>query len=473
MLKRWNFWAFLSVFFPSIAILGVHAYLGSFNRFIADDFCSAYFADRLGFFRSVWFWYLTWFGTYSAGAADSVLPLIGIKGISYTVLGILVIWSVVVIWAIAVLWPKDSSRSAKYLAASSLGVALVSVALLISPNVPQSLYWWGGMRAYIPPLLLATFNVVLFQKFLTKKTFGKERYLWFALSFIVSFIMGGFSETFTPVQVVFFVLAIGWGVGIQKIEFKNPALVFLIFGFVGSLAALFVMILAPGNAQRQEFFPESHNLFKILSISLTGYIAFFKDIFGAPDKVAGLAGITLAAIFFGMQIQSERPIKGWIAPVALLAGLIFVFGCFPSAAYGMEDVPPTRTLVIPAYFFVISLLVAGVNVGQLLQHRIGEQPSFLMNFGLCASVLVLMSFSAWVSGQKLYSERQRYSDYAAQWDQANAQIIQAKAAGDTQVTIPAMSNWAGLDSPNDNPKFWVNYCYSKFYDIDVRARPVE
>jgi len=30
-----------------------------------------------------------------------------------------------------------------------------------------------------------------------------------------------------------------------------------------------------------------------------------------------------------------------------------------------------------------------------------------------------------------------------------------------------MANWAALNEPNDNPKFWVNQCLSDYYGIDV------
>jgi len=137
MSKRWSLWAFLSIFLPSGVVLGIHAYLGSFNRFVADDFCSAYFARRLGLLRSVWFWYTTWFGRYSAGAADAILPIFGERGIAFIVIIILVIWLAVAISALAVLWPKEGQKENKYLAAVSLGTAAVYVTLLVSPNVPQ------------------------------------------------------------------------------------------------------------------------------------------------------------------------------------------------------------------------------------------------------------------------------------------------------------------------------------------------
>jgi hypothetical protein len=471
MSKQWSLWAFLSIFFPTSVVLGLHAYLGSFNRFVADDFCSAYYAERLGALRSVWFWYTTWFGGYAASLTDSILPLIGARGMAFTVFAILVIWSVLAILAVAAFWPKEGSRKDRTLAALSLGTAAVYLTLLVSPNVPQSLYWWGGMRGYIPPLLFFTLYGVLFQQFVAKQWSGKVLLLWQGLSFVIAFIGGGFSETFTPVQVVFFVLVIVFGLMARKFDFRSPTFKFLAIGLVGSTTALIVMIAAPGNANRQAFFPGSPNIFTILSISLTGYLAFLKDMVSTPDKIAGLVGMSAAASWWGLQSRPERAPKSWAAPAILLAGFIFAFGCFPSAAYGMSDVPPARTLVIPAYFLVIGLLSAGVIWGQWLTLRVETKYEFPVNLGLGISVTALILCSAWLNGQALYASRQIYLDYAVLWDRMNAQVMQAKTAGKESVTIPTMANWAGLDSPNDNPKFWLNFCYSKYYDINVLAPP--
>ena len=46
MSKQWSLWSFLVLFFPSAIVLGIHAYIGSFNRYIADDFCSIYFSPK-------------------------------------------------------------------------------------------------------------------------------------------------------------------------------------------------------------------------------------------------------------------------------------------------------------------------------------------------------------------------------------------------------------------------------------------
>jgi len=469
MRKLRNFWIYLSLVIPSFVGLGIHSYLGSFNRFISDDFCSALFAERLGVFRSVWFWYLNWFGTYSASFMDTLLPLMGTRGITYSVFTVLMIWLVIIVVAIFSLLPREIAISDRVFTAIALGSTLIFVTLLISPNVPQSLYWWGGMRAYIPPLIFAALFVTLYKQ-LTANDYPDNYVYWmFGLSLLVSLVGGGFSEIFIPVQLVFFVFIILLGLVTGKLSIKSREFIFLAIGLFGSILALMLVIMAPGNAKRQAFFPASPDVILILGIALNGFLSFLKDIVGTPDKAAGLSALAIAATWLGMQCPPSRVPKGWIAPFILFTGFIVAFGCFPSAAYGMSDVPPTRTLIIPAYFLVISLTLAGYCFGRWLAHALKYETSSVIKIGFSVSVTAMMLFSAWVNGQVLLSGRPKYSDYAVQWDQMNAQILNAKTAGEALVIIPEMVNWAGLDNPNDNPKFWVNYCMSEFYGINVLA----
>ena len=65
--------------------LFLHGYLGYFSRYIADDFCSAYQAGRLGILRAAWFWYLTWSGRFSASILDSIVGLLGPRAVPFLV----------------------------------------------------------------------------------------------------------------------------------------------------------------------------------------------------------------------------------------------------------------------------------------------------------------------------------------------------------------------------------------------------
>ena len=49
----------------------------------------------------------------------------------------------------------------------------------------------------------------------------------------------------------------------------------------------------------------------------------------------------------------------------------------------------------------------------------------------------------------------------------DAQIRLAKNDHEESITLPFVNNWATLNTLTDNPKFWVNVCYSNYYGISV------
>ena len=59
------------------APLVIHIYLGSYSRFIADDFCSSAIARSQGIFRGTFYWYINWNGRFSANFLDSLFGYLG------------------------------------------------------------------------------------------------------------------------------------------------------------------------------------------------------------------------------------------------------------------------------------------------------------------------------------------------------------------------------------------------------------
>jgi hypothetical protein len=88
----------LTLLIPSSILVGLLAYLGGYSQLMADDFCSVYYAERLGVLRSAWYWYITWHGGYSAALADGVLGLFGRTGIAFVVPATILIWLGVLLW---------------------------------------------------------------------------------------------------------------------------------------------------------------------------------------------------------------------------------------------------------------------------------------------------------------------------------------------------------------------------------------
>jgi hypothetical protein len=109
-------------------------------------------------------------------------------------------------------------------------------------------------------------------------------------------------------------------------------------------------------------------------------------------------------------------------------------------------------------------MYAGFLGGNRLRDKLN---SGWLKHGLVAMATVLLGVSALIQVRLLNESRPAYVKYAQFWDEADAQILEARERGEDSVTIPVIRSWTGLDVLNDNPRFWVNVCYRKYYDIPV------
>jgi hypothetical protein len=149
----------------------------------------------------------------------------------------------------------------------------------------------------------------------------------------------------------------------------------------------------------------------------------------------------------------------------LLFGLGLVFSCFPPSAYGLSDAPPDRTLIIPTYGLVLTLVIFGFSVGNIFFRR----PQ-INRFIFAASLLLILSLGA-ITIQHTITTRQIYINYANAWSKFHSQMLSYQQEGIKNVEISTQemnfNNWAELNVLGDNPKFWVNECVSDYYGVKV------
>ena len=466
MFKKTDVGALIAISIAALGGLLFYSYLGSMSRFLADDYCVAYFAERFGLLRSIWYWYITWSGTFSNSIFDWLLVYIKSGGIRFVTPVVLVVWVLITLISIWFFLPEESSPLIKYSISLAFGTLIVFATLLISPDVPQSLYWWTGMRAYILPIVIVTFYSIIFQWTRIRKD-NKGIFFWSILSFVVALIIGGFSESFTPVLTVFFMGVVVLGLLTKKLGPPRSSFYFILGGMLGSLTSLIILITAPGNANRQAFYKAPPGIFSLLHISISAFSVFLTKILNSPDKISGIIAMFLISIWLGSKIGLNNKISFWMAPVILISGIALSYGCFLPAAWGLSDSPPDRNLSIPSFILVLTFIIAGFSVGYLLSPNVSKRKYKDAQTGLLALTLICVAFSTWNIMSNLYSERQPFIDYAQKWDKVNQQVIQSKLAGYEIVHIPAMDSWTTLDKPNDNPKFWLNICYSKYYGVQI------
>ena len=463
-----KFWTRLILIIPPGAVIALHAYLGSFTRLIADDFCTAYFINRLGILRSAWYWYLNYTGFFSRSVINKILIWIDPYHMWVIVPAALIVWGGVSAWVIYFLTEKETESKDRLWVSISLSFAFIYLVLLINPQPTQSLYWWSGFSAYTVPLILVTFYFALY--LITKRTEanGIGIAVLSITSFLMAFGIAGASESFSPTLLSSMIFLLGWELLVTQYNMRKPTLWFLVMGFLGSCMALIVMISAPGNAIRQSFFRPPPSVIQIIQIAAKGYFDFLKATILEPQKLTGIFGVYIGSIVLGINALTIRVTNKWVAVFFLLLGIFFASLCFPPAAYGMSQAPPQRVLVISSFILAAGLVASGYSCGNWLSVWLSKDSKKSMTLAMIIAMSFLICFSVWITSRNLYESRGIFLEFAGKWDQADAQILRAKSDGDESVTIPAMDVWTGPGGvPIHKKNNWINQCYSMYYGIQV------
>ncbi|HEU0295196.1 MAG TPA: DUF6056 family protein, partial [Anaerolineales bacterium] len=256
------------------------------------------------------------------------------------------------------------------------------------------------------------------------------------------------------------------GLATNLFAFRSPAFYFLIAGLVGAIVGLIVLVIAPGNAIRQEYFHRS-TISTALHIALKAYWALLASWFRGVKGIVGLLAIGLCGVLVGMQTQQSGKYDFRYGSIFILFGALLAFCCFLPAAYSISASTPERALIIPAYCLITGILAGSYFWGQGLYGRFGD----VSNIKVAVSTvlfLFLVVVSSW-NVLSLYSSRSVFIQYAQQWDQAHTYILTEKNMGKSKVRIAAKQNWASLGEPRNKPGFWLNTCMSDYYGIQVLA----
>lgn len=454
-------WAVVLIATTSSLVLAMHAYLGSFSRFMADDYCSAAESLKFGVLRAAWFWYRTWTGRYSANVLDALFGAIG-PGFTPAVTTIVLLLWLAALFAVIQLLAMRFGEARRALLSFALASSSLFVTFALEPNLPQALYWGQGMRSVVPPLIVLTAGAAVFLFFEPRRWSSAALAIWMILSFALAFGGGGFSETYAALQLVIFGLALaGWILAHRRAPARNGIL-FLSAGLVGAMISIITVIIAPGNPIRASYFPAPPAPLKLLQIALNGYGLFFSGLVATPLKAIALASAVVLGIWTGSQ-GFPAP-RGWkAAGWTLLIAFILTFSCFPPAAYGESDVPPDRTLIIPTYLLVLTLILVGISVFHPLMQR-------WKALAPASNIVVLMVWvAAIISLSGMFTALPTYAAYSNAWGRFHAEMLGLRRAGAVSATLYTAdlnsNNWAGLNVLGDNPKFWLNKCVADYYGL--------
>lgn len=473
------------------AVLIAHAYIGSFSRFASDDYCTAGVLRSHGFFGAQRYWFMTWHGRASFTFLISLLHLIaGTAAAPYLPGIVLGLWVVALTWGLSEIMRRWCSPEAR-LGAFVLAEIVIVSTLAATPDVYQSLYWETGAVTYISPLVLASVYLGLLARIA-----GGRRSLELGVlgvSGLVTFVAGGFSETYAALQLV--ALSLGVLASLAKPSAGRKAVPVLIAGLIGALLSAVVLASAPGNAARVA---SSAARAAAAAPGTWLSLALLSVQFGLRSIASSLSaahGVTAAAAFMlpavvAATLRPRSPATARTISVRVLtarflicmaAGVVVILACFAPTAYIAAFVRggyrPQPRLVVTAQFaffglvcfwsYVAGIVLRGVNVWS-------KPAGNAMRWVAVAAMLLLVAPLNDIRHALMLIPSARM--YAVSWDVQDREIRAAKRAGSRDVVVPPTAG-TSRDSRGDlhfelnvvgaDADHWVNQCAAEYYGVDA------
>lgn len=455
--------------------LVLYGYIGIYTRYVADDYETAGALARAGFWGAQEYWYQTWSGRVSYFALVTLVEMIGIKAVPLQTAVCLGLWLIGLAWIFRQLFASTRVKYAGY--SSVLAACLVLFITLRSLNqIHQILFWQTGLLTYPAYLISFTVAAGLFLWRVRSSGQTPASIVDILLAFLIALLIGGLSEISLALQITIIVFGLGLMVLFPRLPVGKKALGLLLAALAGSLAALAVMALAPGNTIRATNFQARPGPVDLLVGSLKYLFSFLGNwIDKQPVLVAFLILLSFLIGLLTVRRSSqavEEPHKDHILTVSLLlsslAIFLFLWSCFFVSYYVMSAPPPDRALVIPQFMLVLFVGFWSWMSGRLLAQAIEPAkttPRFwralaIIALGIC--VLLGPAYGAWRIAAGIPTSRA----LAIEWDQRDAIIREAVARGEKTVTVWYIRDLNRLGDYSSDPDFLVNRAAADYYGLE-------
>jgi hypothetical protein len=459
----------------SAFVLAIYAYLGTFSRHLADDYCAIDFI-KTDFFTALWINYTNVSDRFSNFMLITFSEVVGPRTVAVLPALMLTLWVVGIAWLLyeasrfsGKAWDKSIILTLTFL--------LVFFVLLQAPNRFQIIYWRSSMSAHFAPLVFMPFLV----SFILRSIFVAEKkrlsYWVYPLIFFFSFILGGFSEPTALVIISLIALTIFSAWMWMKRPTRGVALSLLIWSFVGAVLALVVMAIAPANSFRlSNAVPPT--LPVLISRTFRYGFEFILNSFRTLPLPTLFTVLMPFLVFYNLYASPNpalTPTQRKHASILLIAipilSYLLIVASFLPSVYG-QSFPVERARFTGQLSLVAGLMIEAALVGslsaQFRSHNIEKLNLQLISAILLAVAALYPLRAAWLSLADVPVYRAR----AEAWDMREAQIYNLREQGQTDLTIIQFDGVEGVKEMDVNANHWVNRCAAKYYKVDsIRAIP--
>lgn len=464
------FLIFLSIFF-TLANL-THGFIGSFSRYGADDYCTAGKLNSLGFWNAQSFWYNNWTGRYSFTffvsifelfdpLITSVLPYIFIICLYLSIY----VFLITILKKIVVEKPMSFSVF--------LTSTIVFMILFMVPNIGQNLYWMTGSTTYFLPIIM----IFLFLSFLinhySRGQKNKVSNLFIYLGvFLFAFILSGFSEVLSVIQVLINGLVIVYIFLTGKRIGQNFS---LFIALLGSISGLIVMVIAPGNSVRLSQHLPSPDLLELVFNSLVLSLKFTFLWFVKHINIIWPICTMIIVFSLFLKVRTEaieylKKNKFILFAFLIVSCLALVYVSFLPSIWATAKPPVDRVLIFPVVILTIMCVSLALIIGMLLKDYLKENQFSTNNF---LTLIFTIACFYLLLGVPFYQARINYANraeartFATRWDEREIIIREQLKNGDSALEVPMIPlNILDVEHIQSNSDHWINICAAEYYGVD-------
>ncbi|MFP3854640.1 MAG: DUF6056 family protein [Anaerolineales bacterium] len=468
-------WLQLAAVLPFLVVLGFIAYLGWHSRYLADDFCTAGWMQRLGFFESQAYWREHWSGRFSYFFLANSLHLLG-PWTTKVVPSILLVGWTLSTFLLTRRIQLISGLGRGGIAPIILGIAIPAATLGSAPSLYQSILWQTGALTYVLPLVLITALAAWALSQWRQGAAEGVRWWQWSLPTIAAFAIGGFSETMAAVQIALLlgciVLTGLLGRGIVK---RQSLLGYLLAALAGAVAALILVVTVPGNSVRQGLMETPAPILQVLTASFRNTYLFSARIFNYELGWAILSfSIPFITVAFGTRGARQNNSSSWLDRLsriwlALLAipvfAILLVVATMAPSEYALGSYPDGRVLVMAHFWVMAGAALWGGLLGWLIPFRSPIESAVRLR---AVPWLIVFGLGIFLASGFIGSHMGLLADarqFARSWDQRHQQL-QAAEPGQEPIQAASLSHMGGAAELERDPDHWVNRCVAMTYGLN-------
>lgn len=456
----------------TLVSVGIFVYLGTFTRYLADDYCDTVQATTRPLLAALIQRYLTVSDRYSNLLYDALSERVFPRNVQILPVVMIILWTIALIWLVREIaqladlrWPLAVDVF--------LGALLAFFPILEAPSRFQTLYWRSAMATHFAPLVVLT-AFAAFLLLMIRRNAGQRPAIWLGvLCLVVAFFAGGFSEPPDAMLVTASIVAMAaiwlW----EKGPRRTPALHLLGWTLLGGIIALAVLKFSPAMSFRLAKPPGMAEVAYRTVLYTMQFLTNGIHTVPLPTAVSVVLPAILFYCLFGCApaLSSRQQRHVWLI-VAVTPSLMYLMiaASFAPSAYG-QAYPVERARFAGCVMMTSAGLLEGACLGTLIaQWRPLHARTWLVN--LAALALVVTAIyplrAAAVSAGEHLSFAQKWT---TAWDVRQAQIFADKTKGVQDIVVGQLPGFEQVKELDTNPKFWVNRCAATFYGVRSISAP--